>query len=60
MVKNKSENSEVNVNKKKIIGNLELLAPVDISKKLTSQLIKDLSEGKWQEKKKHVKQLKKY
>ena len=51
MVKNKSENSEVNVNKKKIIGNLELLAPVDISKKLTSQLIKDLSEGKWQEKK---------
>ena len=39
------------MNKKKSIGNLELVAPVDISKKLTSQLIKDLSEGKWIEKK---------
>ena len=51
MVKNKSENGDVTVNKKKSIGNLELVAPVDISKKLTSQLIKDLSEGKWIEKK---------
>ena len=48
-IKKKSENFD-NV-KKKQSGELELISPVDISKKLTSQLLKDLSEGKWIEKK---------
>ena len=40
-----------NTNKKRQSMDLELVGPVDISKKLNSQLLKDLSEGKWVEKK---------
>ncbi len=47
--KEKSENLEGI--KKRHSVELELVGPVDISKKLTSQLLKDLSEGKWIEKK---------
>ena len=47
--KEKAENSEIN--KKKSGVDFELVGPVDISKKLNSQLLKDLSEGKWVEKK---------
>ena len=46
--KEKQEISEVN--KRKSGTELELVGPVDISKKLNSQLLKDLSEGKWIEK----------
>ena len=49
--KKKTDNTEASVNKRKSIGDLELISPVDISKKISSQLIKDLSEGKWLEKK---------
>ena len=35
---------------------LELVGPVDISKKINAQLLKYISEGKWVEKKKHSKQ----
>ena len=44
----KKENSEINKRKS---ADFELIGPVDISKKLNSRLLKDLSEGKWIEKK---------
>ena len=48
----KNEKSENYDNtKKKQSGEIELITPIDISKKITNQLLKDLSEGKWIEKK---------
>ena len=49
--KKKEKSGNFEETKKKHSGDLELIAPVDISKKLTNQLLKDLSEGKWVEKK---------
>ena len=49
--KKKEKSGNFEETKKKLSGDLELIAPVDISKKLTNQLLKDLSEGKWVEKK---------
>ena len=48
--KKMKKNENADGNKKKPSVNLELVGPVDISKKINNQLIKDLSEGKWIEK----------
>ena len=65
-IKNKKKNSIVGGgngdiitggNSKKI--NIELLSPQNISKKITGQLIKDIANGKWPEKKEAVENIEK-